>query len=164
MADMSTSQNTWTLDEAVARAAAMDGVRILVAGAENGAPEVAWGDVFVYADRGPADGAPDDRSPFATIVTGDYPGFDTASDLDRPGVYRLNVHVGRDRFRDLLGHGPEEHADHHREYDYRESDRLLPHPVYAAQSWISILNPGPRCGQLAADLLAEALERTRRHG
>ena len=41
--------------------------------------------------------------PFATIVTKDYTGFDTASDLNRPGVFRLNVGVGRDTFRALFG-------------------------------------------------------------
>lgn len=156
MATMSTPHENWTLDETVARLAEVDGARILVAGEENGAPKVAWGDVFAYVDA--------NRSPFATVVTGDYPGFDTASGLDRAGVYRLNIHVGRDRFRDLLGHGPEAHDEHHAGYDYREPDRLLPHPVYAAQAWVSILTPGPRCRALAVALLAEAGRRARRRG
>jgi hypothetical protein len=34
------------------------------------------------------------RFPFATVVTNDYDGFDTASNLDRPGIFRLNIAVG----------------------------------------------------------------------
>jgi hypothetical protein len=36
--------------------------------------------------------------PFATMVTKDYDGFDTASDLNRPGIFRLNIAVGRQAF------------------------------------------------------------------
>ncbi|WP_345349380.1 DUF6194 family protein [Rhodococcus olei] len=146
-----------TFDETRALAATLAGVAVVTASAETGAPEAAWGDVFVFDA-----GTDDRRFPFATIVTRDQPGFDTASDLDRPGVFRLNVHVGRDRFRDLIGYGPAEHAPHQGDHDYREPDRLLPHPVYAAQSWVSIVNPGPRCTELARDLLAGALDRERR--
>ncbi|MFD4470024.1 DUF6194 family protein [Rhodococcus sp. NPDC058505] len=158
---MTATKDTWTLDETLARVGALTGIRVHVAGPETGAPEVAWGDVFLYP-AGAA--APDDRFPVATIVTGDYPGFDTASDLDRAGVYRLNIHVGRDRFRDLLGYGPEGHAARRDDHDYREQDRLLPHPVYAAQAWVSVVNPGPRCGALAIDLIGEARERNVRRG
>jgi hypothetical protein len=38
-------------------------------------------------------------------VTQDYDGFDTGSNLNRPGVFRLNIAVGRDRFEELLGYG-----------------------------------------------------------
>lgn len=147
-----------TLDEVVARITAMDGVAVVTAGEDTGAPETVWGDVFVF------DAASDDRRfPFTTIVTRDQPGFDVASRLDREGAYRLNVDVGRARFRDLLGYGPEAHAEH-RDHDYSAPDVLLPHPVYAAQSWVSIVNPGPHTADLALDLIAEAHRRRRRRG
>src|SRR3954454_6897560 len=97
---------------------------------EGGAPEAAWGDSFFYygAER---------NMPFATIVVSDYPGFDEASDLDREGVFRLNVAVGREGFTELLGPPPGALAD----VDYTGLDIVLPHPVYATQSWVSILNP-----------------------
>lgn len=41
-------------------------------------------------------------------------------------------------------------------------DHLIPHPVYAAQGWVAILNPGERTGDLARALLAEAHDRARR--
>jgi hypothetical protein len=116
-------------------------VHTVTASEANGAPEVSWGDTFFFYDPEGTEPA-DRRLPFATIVTKDYPGFDTASNLNRPGVFRVNIAVGRDAYRDLLGHPPAAHADHRAGYDYSTLDRLVPHPVYAAQGWVSILNPG----------------------
>ena len=75
----------------------------------------------------------------------DYPGFDTESNLDRPGVFRVNIGVGRDEFQALdLGS------------DYAELDRLLAHPIYATQSWVCVLNPGPGTSSEVRRLLADA--------
>lgn len=90
--------------------------------------------------------------PFATIVTTDA--HDQASDLERPGVYRLNIGVGRDTFRSLF---PED-----AEQDYTAFDTLLPHPMYAAQSWICVLNPSHETFDRLRPMLAEAHERARR--
>ncbi|HEX4816172.1 MAG TPA: DUF6194 family protein [Nonomuraea sp.] len=128
----------------------LPGTVILTPGPGSGAPEVAWGDSFIYY------GEPDDRrQPFATIVTKNYPGFDTLSGLDRPGVFRLNVAAGRAAFERLLGYPPAAHAGRHSGIDYAVLDTVLPHPVYAAQGWVCVLNPGDQ----ARDLLKEAHER-----
>jgi hypothetical protein len=138
--------------EIVAFVIALEGVDLVVASEENGAPEVAWGDSFFFYD--PAGDTPADRRlPFATIVTGDYPGFDEASQLDRPGVFRLNVSVGKDTFTGLF-----DPADTH---DPAALDTPLPHPVYGPQGWISILNPGPTTSDLARTLLSESYARAR---
>jgi hypothetical protein len=97
--------------------------------------------------------------PFATIVVHDYDGFDTASDLNRPGVFRVNIAVGRQRYQDLVGHPPAAHAEHHGSYDYTALDQFMPHPVYAAQGWISILNPSETNADQVRSLLAEAHDR-----
>src|SRR4051794_11866080 len=89
--------------ETVAAIAALPGVVAETASSASGAPEVAWGDTFFFQDPG---GDGDRRFPFATLVTKDYPGFDEFSDLDRPGVYRVNVHAGSERFTELLGFPP----------------------------------------------------------
>ena len=70
---------------------------------------------------------------FATIVTTDEHDEGAPSDLGRPGAFRLNIGVGRATFKRLVGsmEAP----------DYAAYDRILPHPVYARQLWISILNP-----------------------
>ena len=84
--------------------------------------------------------------PFATLVSNHA--HDQASDLDRPGVYRLNVGVGKATFRSLF---PED-ADQ----DYAALDVLMPHPVYAAQSWIAVLNPRDETLEKLRPLLHES--------
>ena len=102
----------------------------------SGMPEYTWGDRFFFAGA-------DRKRPFATIVGHDVPGFDSRSELDRPGVYRLNIEVGRAEFRKLFGYGPEEFTAHRDEIDFTAPDRLMPHPAYAVQGWASIVTPGP---------------------
>ncbi|MCO6009645.1 DUF6194 family protein [Actinoallomurus purpureus] len=148
-----------TEDEIIQLVAAMSGTVVFTAGEGDGSPEVAWGDTFFHYD--PHGKALADRGlPFATIVIKDYPGYDTASALDRDGVFRLNVAVGRRRFEELLGFPPAAHADHDAGIDYTVTDRVLPHPVYAAQGWICVLNPGDATGDLARSLLEESHART----
>ncbi|WP_329237939.1 DUF6194 family protein [Actinoallomurus sp. NBC_01490] len=137
--------------EIIAFVAALPGVLAETASARTGAPEVAWGDTFFFHDPD-GDTPADRRMPFATIVTKDYDGFDTASDLNRPGVFRLNIAVGRAAFEELLG----EHLSPPADVDYTALDTLLPHPVYAAQSWVAILNPGERTAEPARKLLTGA--------
>lgn len=138
----------------LAFARTLAGVHVETVGEGSNAPEIAWGDSFVFYD--PDDDPADRRHPFATIVTKNYTGFDEASDLDRPGVFRLNVAVGRSGFADLIGYDPSVHAQHAGEFDYTRLDELLPHPVYATQGWVSILNPGDRMLETAKTLLSDA--------
>jgi hypothetical protein len=144
-----------TEEDVIRFVAGLPGVEVVTAGEENGAPEVAWGDSFFFYDPD-GDTPADRRFPFATIVTKNYPDFDTASDLDRPGVFRVNVVVGRQAYRDLFGHQPAEHADHQASYDYSALDRVIPHPVYARQAWVSVLNPGEASTEQLRSMLAEA--------
>ena len=48
-------------------------------------------------------------------------------------MYRVNVGVDRETFARLVGALEDP--------DYAAFDRFVPHPVYAKQRWISILNP-----------------------
>jgi hypothetical protein len=139
-------------------AASLPGVDVLTASESNGAPEVAWGDSFFYYD--PARDIPADRRfPFATIVTKDYPGFDEASNISRDSIFRLNISVGRGRFEELLGYPPAQHAEHETGFDYAAIDTVIPHPVYAKQAWVSILNPGEATATQVRGLLTEAHRR-----
>jgi len=112
------------------------GVQVTVASEESGAPEVAWGDVFFSVPGRP--------QPFATVVKRDYPGVDEASQLDRPGHFRVNIGVGRDQLHQLLG--DDEKADP------TTVDRFFPHPVYASYGWVSVVNP-----QMTSDIVRELL-------
>lgn len=108
------------VDEIVRVLSAYPGTRLIEAN----------GDVFAVHD-------PDDdyerrpRQGWATVVNSDV--NDTASDLDRPGVYRLNIGLPRRRFAELF---PAD-AGH----DTTALDTLFPHPVYAAYHWVGVLNP-----------------------
>jgi hypothetical protein len=92
---------------------------------------------------------------FATIVTTDEHDEGAPSRLSRPGTFRLNLGVGRETFERLVGSMSDP--------DYAAFDRVLPHPVYAKQRWISILNPSDATFRdVVAPLLAEAYERVAR--
>jgi hypothetical protein len=89
---------------------------------------------------------------FATIVTTDEHDMGSPSNLARPGVFRLNIGVGRETFERLLGSMVEP--------DYAVLDQVLPHPVYAKQRWVAILNPSRRTfDEVVKPLIAEAYER-----
>ena len=96
---------------------------------------------------------PDKHWPnFATIVTTDEHDEGTPSNLVRPGVFRLNIGVERETFERLVGSMAEP--------DYAALDRILPHPVYTKQLWISILNPSNTTFRDAVrPLLTEAHDR-----
>ena len=92
---------------------------------------------------------------FATIVTTDEHDVGNPSNLARPGVFRLNIGVGKATFKRLVGSLVEP--------DYAALDTLLPHPVYAKQRWIAILNPSRRTfDEVVKPLVAEAYERLAR--
>jgi hypothetical protein len=112
------------------------------------------GDTFIYYAPEKLD--PARQMPFATIVTKDYGEFDNTSQLDRPGVYRLNIGISRDTFRALFGHLPNEEDPSGITYDYAASNTLMPHPVYAKQAYVCILNPDQDRFASIKPLLAEA--------
>ena len=140
------------VDEASIRTYVSDkfeGVDVDVGSREGGAPEIAWGDTFFIYD-------PDrnleraGRMPFATIVTKDYGDFDNASNLNRDGVFRLNIGVSKQTFESLF---PSD-AGH----DFTVLDALMPHPVYGRNHWVCVLNPSDATFQKLEPLLAEAYE------
>ncbi|MFF5228125.1 DUF6194 family protein [Dactylosporangium sp. NPDC000521] len=136
--------------EAIAdRILALPGVELLLATEESGAPETSWGDRFFYV-------GPDRRLPFATIVGRDTPGWDEASRLDRPGVFRVNVHAGREAFQAHLGYPPAELEQRRADVDFAGLDEILPHPAYGRQGWVCVLNPGARTAAALDALIAVA--------
>ncbi|HEY6809820.1 MAG TPA: DUF6194 family protein [Propionibacteriaceae bacterium] len=131
------------------------GVVALTASEESGAPAAAWGDSFFFYD--PEGNLPENqRLPFATVVIHDYAGWDTESNLDRDGIFRVSIAIGRSGFERLLGYPPATQSARQAEFDYAATDVLLPHPLYASQGWVSILNPGDQTSAQLRDLLDEA--------
>lgn len=141
-----------TADEIAERVLALPGVELLVATEESGAPEVAWGWRFFYV-------GPDRRRPFATIGERDMAGFDEDSRLDRPGVFRLNLDLGRHEFQRLFGYPPAESDDRRASIDASALDEVLPHPVYGTAGWACVLNPGLRSLAEVERLIAYAHDR-----
>lgn len=137
---------------------AQPGVEVQIAGPGDGSPEIAWGDTF-FSLRKP-DGALS-KMPFATIVTKDYTGFDEASRLDRGGLFRLNLDVGKEKFAELFGFAPAEFGANQTAFDFAVLDRLMPHPIYAPQGWASIIAPSDDARELVHALLDFTLSRAR---
>lgn len=110
------------------------------------------GDTFFFYDP-QRNIDPTRRLPFATIVTKDYGDPDNTSHLDRPDVFRLNIGLSRDTFDAHFGGSRGEDGT---DYDFAALDRLMPHPTYARQSWVCVLNPSPATFEAVKPLLADA--------
>lgn len=103
-----------------------------------------FGDLFYIHD--PNRDLPDERlQPWATLVHSDV--HDQASDLNRDGVFRLNIGLPRGDFTALFPVAAE--------HDLTALDVLMPHPVYGGQGWVCVLNP-VTAWPAARDLLAVA--------
>ena len=145
-----------SMDQLLETIRQFDGVLELAPTADSEFPEIACGDHFFYF--APNGQVPQGQQPYATIVTKNYPD-DTSGDLDQPGRWRLNIHVGRSTFIEVVGADP---GIDPVAVDFTAVDTVLPHPVYRRQGWISIINPGVRTQALTVSLLRKAHEAARR--
>ena len=93
---------------------------------------------------------------FATIAsTGNE--YEKISNLDRPGVYRLNIGVSRDTFQAMFGKGKIDVSA----YDFTALDIIMPHPDYSSQHFICVLSPSEATFEQIRPLLAEAYDITK---
>ncbi len=90
---------------------------------------------------------------FATIASTGNP-YEHVSNLDRPGVFRLNIGVSRQTFQALFGPDKVDVSA----YDFTALDTIMPHPDYAAQHFVCVLNPGDATMTQVRALLAEAYD------
>ncbi|MGD6756862.1 DUF6194 family protein [Streptomyces sp. BH105] len=132
------------MEQIIKTVRALDGALVLAPEPGGGFPEIAWGDAFFY--YAPDGEVPQATQPYGTIVTKNYPG-DALSDLDTPGRLRVNIQVDRAAFQQLTGDSPR---------DFAAVDTVLPHPVYGAQNWICVVNPGERTYGTVLRLLGAA--------
>jgi hypothetical protein len=91
----------------------------------------------------------DHRLPFVTIGHADNE-FDDVSKLDREGVFRINIGVSRQTYHSLVGNASSEAVD------YSALDVFLPHPHYAKQHFVCILNPTGKNVDITQELILEA--------
>ncbi|WP_293911443.1 DUF6194 family protein [Deinococcus sp.] len=108
--------------------------------------QVADGDSFFFVP-----GEAELMFPFATLIRHDD-AYEVFSQLNRPGVYRLNMGVGKARLRALVAE-----SGHH---DFTALDTLMPHPTYGPAGWLCILNPGAGTFETLRTLLATAYGRS----
>ncbi|PRY69365.1 hypothetical protein B0I08_10237 [Glaciihabitans tibetensis] len=132
----------------------LDGSLVMAPREGSEAPEIAWGDSFFYF--APNGQPPANAQPYGTIVTKNYPD-DTLSHLDGAGRWRVNIHVGATRFRELTGTRPGDPSG----VDFAADDVFLPHPVYGSLGWVSVVNPGEATGATVLELLRAAHESAR---
>lgn len=83
---------------------------------------------------------------FATIK--DHDGAnDRASDLNRPGVWRLNMGVSKAAYCDRFGPPPTRPAKGgviDGNWRFATRDLLTPHPVYGWMRWVAVISPSER--------------------
>ncbi|MCA9861418.1 MAG: hypothetical protein KC432_00295 [Thermomicrobiales bacterium] len=111
------------------------------------------GDHYFFAD--PSQPA-SNRLPFATVMTADR--YDQVSNLDRPGVYRLNIGVSPATYRARFGPEPFPQEASESGHDFTALDTIMPHPVYGAMFWLCVLNPSKATFAEVQPLLEEARE------
>lgn len=91
----------------------------------------------------------DHRLPFVTLADSDNE-YDSVSNLNREGVFRINIGVSRETFTSLLGDYNSE------DIEYSALNVFLPHPDYAKQNFICILNPSQDNVEKTKALIIEA--------
>ena len=99
----------------------------------------------------------DHRLPFISLANADND-YDQVSNLNRPGIFRLNIGVSRQTFESLFGSTKVDVGS----YDFTALDKIMPHPDYAPQSFICVLNPTKMTFETLKPMLAEAYEIARR--
>jgi hypothetical protein len=126
------------------------------------APKATWGETSLFYNP---DGVLPNGVYFCTVKEHDGAN-DRASQLDRPGVFRLALGLPPGRFEQMFGPRPARPpkggvvltAD-----DFTATDVLMPHPVYAWMGWVQVLSPSAatfaEMQQLLADAYALAVEK-----
>jgi len=87
--------------------------------------------------------------PFVSIADSDNE-YDSVSNLNRDGIFRINIGVGRETFQSLTQRFDSEAID------YTAVNSFLPHPDYSSQHFICILNPSGENAETTKTLIAEA--------
>jgi len=84
---------------------------------------------------------------------------DKASNINRDGVFRVNLGVRKDTFKEMFGFIPKRPPAGGivgMDYDFTALDKIIPHPVYGWMAWISVLNPSKDKFEELIPLIQEA--------
>ena len=69
---------------------------------------------------------------------------DSASNLNTGDKYRLNLKISKETFTKLFNSVPKRPAAGgiiEGKYDFKELDKLMPHPIYGWMTWVCVLKP-----------------------
>ena len=118
-------------------------------------PKASWGETSLFYNP---DGILPNGVYFCTIKERDGAN-DRASQLDRPGVFRLSLGLPPGRYEQMFGPRPQRPpkggvvltAD-----DFAATDVVMPHPVYAWMGWVQVLSPSAATFAEIQPLLADA--------
>jgi hypothetical protein len=113
-----------------------------VAGLDNVQREENFGYSFYFVGD-------DHRLSFVTFANSDNQ-YDNVSNLNREGVFRINIGVSRETFKKLIA------APGAEPVDYSVLNVFLPHPDYARQHFVCILNPSGENVEITKKLIVEA--------
>lgn len=126
-------------------------IEALVTGLENVQQSEAYGYLFFfYSD--------DHMTPFLTIANSDND-YDSVSNLNREGVFRINLGVRPETFAEMFAESGDDDSSC---TDYTQLNTFLPHPDYAKQHFVCILNPAGENESRIRTLIQEAWELARR--
>lgn len=118
-------------------------IQLLASQLQNVQHEVNMGYSFYFVGS-------DHYLPFVTIGYADNEG-DAVSNLNREGVFRVNIGVKPETFKSMFPHFKS--VD---EYDYTALDTFMPHPHYASYGYICILNPSQTHEEQVKQYILEA--------
>lgn len=127
---------------------------------EDVVPHYTWGEHSYFYNPS---GLKPRGSYFLTIKQKDGAN-DTASNLDRPGVWRLNFGLPKATFIHCFGHPPSRPGKGmavEGPWDFTALDQLMPHPVYGWMAWVSILNPSQKSFETLKPLIIQAYSKAR---
>ena len=121
-------------------------------------PKASWGETSLFYNPG-------HKLPngvyFCTLKEKDGAN-DKASQLDRPGIFRLSIGVGPAHYEALFGPRPERPSKGGvvaTGHDFTAVNQVMPHPVYGWMGWVHILNPAADQWQVLHPLITTAYQR-----
>jgi hypothetical protein len=95
---------------------------------------------------------------FATIKEKDGDN-DRASQLDRPGIWRLNIGIRKATFLSIFNAVPGRPAKGRAiegQWDFTATDLIAPHPIYGWMGWIAVVSPSETTWQSCIPLIKDA--------
>jgi len=118
-------------------------------------PKSSWGETSLFYN--PKNTLPNGVY-FCTIKENDGEN-DKSSNLSRDNVFRLSIGVPKDTYFALFGEKPkrpEKGGIVNTGHDFTTANVLMPHPIYAWMSWVSILSPSEKSFKEIYSLIEKA--------